>query len=393
VTELERFQAIVHFEEPDYIPIFGFPGAPGMSRGCMKKTHDNLVATGMPAEVGGVGAPGSREAVDSWKEYWGTEDPLTLDFGLAKGAQGFKTTSRIEGEFEIIESENGSVTRQVIDNSATYSMPDFITFPVRDRESWEFYKERMTPTGKMDADEMEENCKRFDNRDRPLVIGTKGTLGSVRSLMGPEEFCMTLYDDPELVRDIITWFIEQLREYTFPLIERLKPEIVQGWEDICGNHAMMVSPAHFEEFGGPLYREVAGCVEANDVDLYTVDCDGNVNELVPLLASLGVNGLYPFEAKGNNDLFKMREDLPEFIFMGWLEKEVVNEGNEDKIEPEIMSKVPQLLEKGGYFPNGDHGLQPFVTFDNLCIFMTVLHEICGNPLGSFPRIAAKKAGS
>ena len=76
----------------------------------MKKTHDRLVATGMPAHVGGFGAPGKVADVNSWKEYWGTADPLTLNFNLKKDIHGFKTTSRIEGEFEIIESENGSVT-------------------------------------------------------------------------------------------------------------------------------------------------------------------------------------------------------------------------------------------------------------------------------------------
>ena len=96
--------------------------------------------------------------------------------------------------------------------------------------------------------------------------------------------------------------------------------------------------------------------------MVTVDSDGNVMELVPLLDKYGINCLHPFEAKGNNDLFKLREEYPEFILMGWLEKEVVNEGNGDKIEKEIMSKVPGLLEKGRYFPNGDHGLQPMVTF-------------------------------
>jgi hypothetical protein len=50
-----------------------------------------------------------------------------------------------------------------------------------------------------------------------------------------------------------------------------------------------------------------------------------------------------------------------------------------------MSKVPALLGKGGYFPSGDHGIQPLVTFPNLCRFMTILHEVCGNPDGEFPR--------
>ena len=92
------------------------------------------------------------------------------------------------------------------------------------------------------------------------------------------------------------------------------------------------------------------------------------------------------EVKAGNDLFDLRAKHPDFVFFGWLEKESVNEGNEDTIEPEIMGKVPRLLEHGRYFPNGDHGLQPLITFPNLCRFMTLLHEVCGNPEGEFPRV-------
>ncbi len=69
-----------------------------------------------------------------------------------------------------------------------------------------------------------------------------------------------------------------------------------------------------------------------------------------------------------------------------MEKEVLNEGNSHLIKDEIMNKVPYLIKKGGYFPNADHGIQPLVTFENLCKFMTLLHEVCNNPEGNFPRI-------
>ena len=39
MNNLERFKAVANFEATDYIPVFGFPGAPGMSRGCMKFTR------------------------------------------------------------------------------------------------------------------------------------------------------------------------------------------------------------------------------------------------------------------------------------------------------------------------------------------------------------------
>ena len=237
----------------------------------------------------------------------------------------------------------------------------------------------------MSPKEMEKNCRRFDNRTRPLTIYAGSTYGRVRSLMGVEAASMALYDDPELVHDMIQTELENARKFVFPLIERLRPEIVTAWEDIGFKTSMLISPEQFREFCAPFYREVADCARACGVPVRTVDSDGCAMQLAPLLNECGFNSLYPFEAHGSNDLFALREQMPEFVMFGWLEKEVVNEGNEHLIEPEIMSKVPPLLAKGRYFPNGDHGIQPLVTFPSLCKFMTILHDVCGNPEGEFPR--------
>ncbi|MHC4715581.1 MAG: uroporphyrinogen decarboxylase family protein [Planctomycetota bacterium] len=385
MTDLERFVAICRGEPVDYVPTFGFPGAPGMSGGAMAKTHARLVETGMPDWVDGCHRLGKPASTEAWCRYWGTTQPLSIDFFPAGPAKGFKTEKRIEGQFEIIESESGEITRQVIDNDVTYSMPEFIRYPVRDRSSWEFYRDRLTPGDPWPAEKVEQACRRFDDRDRPLFINVGGTWGSLRSLMGPEAACTILYDDPGLAAEIIDYLAWKNRTYVFGLIERLRPEIVAGWEDMCYNHGMLIGPEHFRRFCSPVYHEVASLARDCGVEMITVDCDGNVMELVDLLVECGLNGLYPFECHGGNDCFAVRRKHPEFILMGWLEKECVNEGNEHTIAGEIGSKVPPLLATGRYFPNGDHGLQPLVTFPNLCRFMTLLHEATGNPLGEFPR--------
>jgi len=385
----ERFLSIALDQTPDYTPIFGIPGAPGMSRGCMQPTRARLMAGGMPSYVGGCdadGRPNPTTDVESWSRYWGTTGPIGPDFCIASGAEGFRETRRIEGNFEIIESESGAITRQYIENAITYAMPDFVRYPVRDRESWEFYKERMTPKRFLSAEEIEANCRRMDARGEPLCVWAGGTYGCLRELMGPEEASYAFYDDPELVHDIVQWHLDEVRRSQFPLIERLKPEIVSIGEDLCYNHGMILSPAHFEEFFGGYYREVCGFSESCEVPVRAVDTDGNAMDFAPLSASYGVNAIYPCEVKAGNDLFELRRLLPHFVFFGWLEKEIVNEGNEALIEPEIRGKVPRLLEKGRYFPNGDHGIQPMVTFSGLCKFMTILHEVCGNPEGEFPRV-------
>ncbi len=386
MNRIERFKAVCAGEQPDYVPIFGMPGAPGMSRGAMAKTHQRLVETGMPDWVDGCHRLGKKCSTESWYRYWGTTGPLALDFSAAEGAKGFKTSRRVENGMEVVESETGAVTRQVIDNDITYSMPHYETYHVRDRKSWEFYRECKTPAGRRSAEEIEEACRRFDDRDRPLAVPAGSTWGSLRSLMGPEAACTVLYDDPELAHEIIDWGTRQVEEYVLPLLERLKPEIVSTGEDCCYNHGMLISPGHFEEFCAPHYRKVAGAASACGAAVVTVDTDGDASEMIPLLEACGVNALYPFEVKAGNDLFALRKRHPEFVFFGWLEKEVVNEGNEGLIENEILSKVPPLLERGRYFPNGDHGIQPLVTFENMCRFMTLLHEVTGNPEGEFPRM-------
>jgi uroporphyrinogen-III decarboxylase len=386
LTDRERFLAVATGQAADYIPIFGFDGAPGMSRGCLRTTHERLVATGMPAHVGGCTTNWRNRDVESWCRYWGTTGAVGPDFGLAGGAEGIRTTRREEDGYVVIEGEDGSITREAVDNADIYSMPEYRVYPVRDRASWEFYKERTAPREFMSREDMETNCRRFDDRDRPLVIGAGGTFGPIRSMMGTVAASLALYDDPELVHDIIDTFREHNRRYVFPLIERLRPEVVACWEDIGYKTGMLIGPEQFREFCAPLYREVADCARACGVPVRTVDSDGCAMQLVPLLVECGFNSLYPFEVKGGNDLFALRERFPELVMFGWLEKEVVNEGNEQRIEPEIRSKVPPLLAKGRYFPNGDHGIQPPVTFANLCRFMTVLHEVCNNPEGEFPRV-------
>ena len=384
MNDLERFKAVVRFETPDYVPIFGFPGAPGMSGGLMAPDHARLVAQGMPAQVGGVFEDWKVRDLESWHRYWGTTGPITLDFTLGRDEEGFETTSRFEGDFETIESENGAITRQLVNNDVAYSMPQFLRYPVRDRDSWEFYRRRMTPRAQLSPEEMEARCRPLDDRTRPLCIGATGAYGPIRGLMGTEAVSIALYEDPELIHDIIGWRLQMVRDHVFPLIERLRPEVVLMGEDCCYNHGLLIGPKQFHEFCAECYREVCDCARANGADLVAVDTDGNAMEYVDVVEPYGVNAVFPWEVKAGNDLFAVRERHPRFVCFGWLEKEIVNEGNGHLIEPEVRAKAP-LIAKGGYFPNGDHGIQPLVTFDGMRRFMTVLHEVTNNSEGEFPR--------
>jgi hypothetical protein len=386
MTDRERFVAVARGEPCDYVPIFGHNDAPGVSAGCMRTTYDRLRATGMP-DVGGCwDLGGATPDLEGWYRYWGTTGPIGAGFFPAEPAPGIRSERRVEGGFEVIEYETGARTRQVIDNDITYSMPDFQVYHVRDRASWRHYLDRVSRGPRWSAERLEAACRPLDARTRPLEMHVGSTWGEIRELMGPEAACTVLYDDPGLAAEIVAHEDHVRRTYLFPLVERLRPEILVANEDNCYRGGMLISPRHFRELCMPSYREIASVARDCGVTAVTVDSDGNVTELVPLLDECGVNAILPCEVKAGNDLFALRRRFPKFVLMGWLEKETLNEGNDGAIRAELTAKVPALLAAGRYFPNGDHGIQPPVTFPNLCRFLTLLHELTGNPEGEFPRM-------
>lgn len=386
MNALERFRAVCRGQAADYVPVIGLPGASGLAfGGAWGRIYERLIETGMPAEVRGwdYDTRWAPEAAQSWSDFWGTLTPLHVDFMPAEPAPGIRSHRRREGAYEIIEYETGAVTRQVVDGDNAYSMPEFVRYHVRDRESWERYKRLNTPGPRWERERIEEACRAFDGRTKPAFISLMSTWGRIRDIGGTEFASTVLYDAPELAHDIVAWQSEMRRRYLFPLVERIRPEIVKIGEDCCYNHGMLIGPEHFRSLCAEPYREIVDLGRACGAEVTVVDTDGKIDDFLPVLAELGINGVYPIEAKANADLFALRRRFPEFIFFGWLEKEAVNEGNESLIEEEIGSKVPGMIARGRYFPNIDHSLQPMCMFANVCTFMARLHRTLGNPEGRF----------
>ena len=369
MTELERFLAVVRFEKPDYWPLLNAPGLGYVHKGGLLKLHRE----GLPEHI---------DDFESWLSYWG-QCGLETVTGLGRDAPGFKQESWIKDGFEFVRRDTGALIRQVIDNDITYSMPDYIEFDVRDRTSWEFYRDRSTPRRKADV---EEQAEHLDTRTRPARAAAGGTWGSVRSMMGPERALLAVYDQPELIREIIEWMTWMFDEFMVPAIERYRPKVIDMWEDFCYNHGMLISPATFRDLCAPHYRHVAEIANDCGAELLIVDCDGKVDEYCLLLGDVGFNGCWPMEQVCGNDLLAYRERQPSFIFAGGIEKEVCNSGNAHRIERELLPKIPAMLAQGGFLPMFDHALQTDVGFDELCQCMTRLHQICGSEhLGQFPR--------
>ena len=132
----------------------------------------------------------------------------------------------------------------------------------------------------------------------------------------------------------------------------------------------------------PRYKKIVDVLHSNSIDIIFLDSDGNINELIPLWLECGINFIWPFEVAAGNDAVAMRKKYgKELIIGGAIDKRALLKGK-DAIREEVMSKVPFLLESGGYFPSVDHLVPPDVTLENYRYLINTLREVAG--LGKLP---------
>jgi uroporphyrinogen decarboxylase len=194
--------------------------------------------------------------------------------------------------------------------------------------------------------------------------------------MGIENLSVTLYDDPELIREMVGHWAELCARQ----IERLPADIpvdqVQWWEDMASKNGPLVSPAQFRQFFLPGYRRVMDAARARGCALSMVDCDGSPAELVPCWLEVGVNVMFPLEVQAGADPLRWRKELgPSLLLRGGLDKEAVARG--PRAITEELRRVRPLVELGGYVPHLDHLVPPTVPYVNYLEYLRQKRALIG----------------
>ena len=263
------------------------------------------------------------------------------------------------------------------------SLPLELDNPVKDRKTWEEYKQHYAESTIPDRlpKDWDRIAARLRNRDFPIRLGGTygGFLGFPRQIMGLTPYLITLYDDPALIHDICDTFLRFLLAYYDRIIRDVRVDCILIWEDMAGKQGSLISPAHFREFLAPCYRAMAGFAREQGVDIVLTDSDGYVEELIPLIVETGVTGMYPFERAAGNDLLRIREAFPGFQILGGFDKRALFEGSTRAAIEAELAVVERLLRQGRFIPHVDHFVSQDCTWENFAYYRQRLNDIIDSP--------------
>jgi uroporphyrinogen decarboxylase len=362
MNQRERWLAAMHFQPVDHVPDEEF--------GYWDETLDLWHAQGLPEYV---------NTMDRGDIYFGFElrDFAPGSIGLKPGFQ-YQVLEE-DDRHKIVMDFDGAT--KMVKTEGLPTIPKYLKFPIETRADWDEFKKRLDPSspGRFPDEATWEAWKtQAATTGRPNGLWIGSLFGWIRDWMGFENVSYTIMDDPGLIQDIM----DHLTNLTLSVVGRqakeFKFDFASMWEDMCFNHGPILPPRYFEEWMVPRLKQITSVLKENGCDVIYVDCDGNINELVPLWLEAGVNCMFPLEVRGGTDPVVLREKYGhDVLLMGGVDKTRLIAGKEE-IKKEVARLKP-IVEDGGYIPYVDHRVPPDVTLENYRYYLKLKRETFGIP--------------
>ncbi|MGI5818337.1 MAG: uroporphyrinogen decarboxylase family protein [Armatimonadota bacterium] len=349
MTSRERITAVIRGEEPDRIPMHDSPWASTITR---------WRSEGLPEDTG----VDEFFGFDTWRRLGADLSPR-YEAGVVE-----------ETDEYIIETSPWGETARRWKHRA--SVPEFLDFTIKDRDSWAEAKERMdTSEDRVNWAMLEEHHSRWREEGAFIEYSIWGPGYDVwaNRVVGTERFLMALATDPDWCREMQIFAAERAVHFGELILERgYDFDGIRIPDDLGYRNGLLISPKAFDHSIRPAHEILCGWANRRGKVCWLHSC-GNVMALVPRFVEIGWDVLNPLEIKAGMDPLALKRDYPQLALDGGIDVRTMLDL--DEMKREVESKIPVLMEGGGYVYHSDHSIPDNVSFENYCRLIEMVKEL------------------
>lgn len=351
MNQRDLFNNIMHYGEFDRMPVWHWTGWP--------ETMERWYSEGLPRDA---------DPLVYFDATWSTGFPVNLDIMPVFESEVLEETE----SYLLIRQGDGVIAQHSKKGS---SIPHYVDFTFKDRSAWHEYEKRLQPDPARIPENIDKIIEDVVALNRPIAVGTGSMIGFLRNWMGVENLAYTCYDDPELIGEVVDTYSSLICWSLDQILPKVKVDMGWHWEDICFKSGPLVSPSIFRKYILPGYRRISDKLLSYGCDLHAVDCDGKVDDLVPIWLEGGINVMFPIEiGTWDADPMAFRKKYgKELRVIGGINK-LVLERDRKAIDDEIERRKP-LMADGGFIPIPDHLMTPGTPLDNYKYYLDRIREL------------------
>ncbi len=263
-------------------------------------------------------------------------------------------------------------------DAATIALP--LDYPVTDMDSWL----KIKPMYEFSEERFADGWDAPHDPEALVVAFLPGGFDEPRQLMGEEGLCIALYEDPELVNDMLETMGATAERVFDRVSERVRIDQLSVHEDMAGKSGPLMGPAHIAEFVAPYYRRVWDLLESRGASIFSQDSDGDMRPVIPAFLEAGLTEMYPFEPAAGMDMVEARKTYgTRLAVRGGIDKHVLRRTQED-IRAELEYKLQPMMREGGTIFGLDHRIPNGTPIENYRFYVRTAREILGLPADPEP---------
>ena len=192
--------------------------------------------------------------------------------------------------------------------------------------------------------------------DRALVVGYEsGGIFSMPSGRNMMDFAVRLYEDVDGLKAEARERCDRAKE-TFRRHIEAGADLLLGTWDLGFNDQPFCSPEKFEEIVVPYMTELVEYAHDLGKKLI-IHSDGHLTPILDQIHKTGIDGYQSVDPQGGMDIKAVREAYPDWLLMGNVACNMLQDTNEEKIRESVL----YCMEHGGIG-------KPFIFSTSNCIF-------------------------
>jgi uroporphyrinogen decarboxylase len=207
-----------------------------------------------------------------------------------------------------------------------------------------------------------------------VLGGVNGPLTVTWFLIGYENLCMSLYDDPGFLEELV----EIAVDFDVKAINRMAKAGVDAMilaDDYGASAQGLLKPQQFKAIYKPGLEKIIDCIKANNLPVF-LHCCGRVYDYLDDLVEIGIEAYHPVQRTAGMDLATVKKKYGDRIcLVGNIDSSrTLPFGTPEQIEAETLEALRIAAPGYGYILGSDHSLHDGIPVENIRLMFDVARK-------------------
>lgn len=228
-------------------------------------------------------------------------------------------------------------------------------------QSWEDFQNHPWPDARnADYSMLEKAAPYLPGNMKIMMSGPGGVLENVISLMGYENLCVMLYDDPELVEAVFEKVGSTLVDYYTIGAQYDTVGIIMSNDDWGFNTQTMLSPEMMRKYVFPWHKKIVEVAHANGKPAVLHSCGFMSEVMEDIIEDMKYDGKHSYE----DNIVPVEEAYRRWggriAILGGLDVDFLVRSDEETIRRRALGMLELSQEKGGYALGSGNSIPEYI---------------------------------